>query len=436
MASALASTTPLCPFDLAARVGCRGGAAHTCAVSGRLGWRSLKRPCSTEPSSDAFRNLTAISPATPHRCDTVQICTMGILAWKSGDPAGLDWTDTIVSKSSSKLPSPVEVGVDLFFGGWRTFVVASAVELDVFTAISSGAATVVQIAGAANAHEPAMRRLLDALVALKYLTHKGERYALTSQSATFLVRGVELYMEGIDRFATFQMMGWTQLTETIRTGKPGKPSVPTGDDVAAAEFFATLVKCMFPLSFVGGKAAVASLSAAARARIRNILDVAAGSGAWSIPFAQANHRAQVTVVDFPQVTPVTREYTARFKVSERYRYLEGNLRELDFGTGYDLVILGHVIHGEGREAGRYLVERSAAALNDRGMLLIAEMIPNDERTGPPYPMLFGINMLLHTAQGDVFTMKEYREWLKAAAFKGVQTIRTPMVLSPLILARK
>jgi hypothetical protein len=78
-------------------------------------------------------------------------------------------------KRSGKVPSPIDVGVDLLWGGWRTFVVAAAVDLDVFTAISSGAATATQIASAANAHGPAMRRLLDALVALKYLTRKGER---------------------------------------------------------------------------------------------------------------------------------------------------------------------------------------------------------------------------------------------------------------------
>ncbi|MGA8566363.1 MAG: hypothetical protein WB580_01090 [Candidatus Binataceae bacterium] len=32
------------------------------------------------------------------------------------------------------------------------------------------------------------------------------------------------------------------------------------------------------------------------------------------------------------------------------------------------------------------------------------------------PLLFGLNMLLHTPAGDVFTMREYREWLKEAGF--------------------
>jgi SAM-dependent methyltransferase len=144
----------------------------------------------------------------------------------------------------------------------------------------------------------------------------------------------------------------------------------------------------------------------------------------------------VTVVDFPEVTPITRQFTQRFGVADRYDYIEGNLREVDFGRNrYDLVIHGHIIHSEGEKWGRRLIKKSYRALKDGGLLLIAEMVPNDARTGPVFPLLFGLNMFLHTEQGDVFTMREYREWLKEAGFKKVTTIDAPAP-SPLILATK
>jgi hypothetical protein len=70
------------------------------------------------------------------------------------------------------------------------------------------------------------------------------------------------------------------------------------------------------------------------------------------------------------------------------------------------------------------------------MLLIGEFVPNDDRSGPPIAMLFSLNMLLHTPAGDVFTMKDYREWLKGAGFRTIKTLRTPWAVSPLILAGK
>lgn len=99
------------------------------------------------------------------------------------------------------------------------------------------------------------------------------------------------------------------------------------------------------------------------------------------------------------------------------------------------MILGQIIHSEGPVWGKRLVKKSGRALRDGGLLLIAEMIPNDTRTGPAVPLLFALNMLLHTEQGDVFTLREYRQWLKEAGFKKVKTIAAPAP-SALILASK
>jgi 3-hydroxy-5-methyl-1-naphthoate 3-O-methyltransferase len=331
-----------------------------------------------------------------------------------------------------KLPAALPLGLDLLWGGWSTYAVAAAVKLDVFSTIASGKTSAREIAEASSANEAMMRRLLDALVAIKYLTRKGDRYALAPAPAAFLVRDSDLYMEGIGQFAVGQMMGWTQLAEVVRSGAP----LPRPEGGAEA-FFAMLVKCIFPPNYVQAKEAVARIPRPARARIKNVLDVAAGAAAWSIPFAQANRATKVTVVDTPQVTQVTREYAAKFGVAEQYDYLEGDLHAVDFGKErYDLITLGHIIHSEGREDGIRLIQRCGEALRERGMLLIAEFIPNDDRSGPSLPMLFGLNMMLHTPGGDVFTMKEYRGWLKAASFRTVKPIRIPSGPSPLILATR
>jgi hypothetical protein len=335
-------------------------------------------------------------------------------------------------KQSGKIPSPVMLNDDLW-AAWKTFTIAAAMQLDVFTLIAQGSGTASEVAGRAGADAGAMRRLLDVLVALKYLRRKGDVYALEPIAATFLVRGAELYMEGGAAFASGVAMDWMRLAEAVRSGRPVTQG---GPEERAMDFLPLLVKAIFPTSYVPAKAAAAALGAPARKRITNILDVAAGSGAWSLAFAQALPKARVTVVDLPPVAAITREYAARYGVAERYGYIEGNLREVEFGRErYDLVILGHIVHSEGAEWGRKLIEKSAVALRDKGLLLIAEMVPNDERTGPSMPMLFGLNMLLHTPEGDVFAMRDYRGWLKDAGFKSIKTIRAPGP-SPLILASK
>ena len=309
-------------------------------------------------------------------------------------------------------------------------VLVAAVELDLFTHVAAGSHTAKEIARAAGASERGMARLLDALVGLGYLKKKSNKYGLEPVAEQYLVRGGETYLGDIVYETKLVWPAWGQLGDVVKTGRP------VGDEKMAREFFPRLVKAIFPMSYGAAHAALAKLPAKTLKGTKSILDVAAGSAGWSLPFAQAIPEARVTALDFPEVIPIARQYAEQFGVADRYDYIEGNIRETSFGRKqYDLVILGHIIHSEGEKWGRKLVKKSYDALKDGGSLLIAEMIPNDTRTGPPLPLLFSLNMLLLTQEGDVFTMREFRGWLKEAGFKSVKTVEIPAP-SPLILATK
>lgn len=319
------------------------------------------------------------------------------------------------------------------FGGWKVQALVAAMELDVFTHIADRKRTVKEVADAAGASQRGIANLLDALVGTGYLTKGGGRYGLRPLAATFLVRGTDRYMGGAARIVRNHWDHWNHLTEAVKTGHP----FTAVDDVEQGrEFFPTLVAGIFPGNFAASRALLAALSQKERGRIKSILDVAAGSGAWSLAFAQAIPEARVTTIDLPEVTPITRQFAEKLGVAGRYEYREGDLRLMDFGRdSYDLVLLGHIIHSEGEARGKELIRKSYAALRRDGLLLIAEHVPNDARTGPPLALLFGLNMLLHTEAGDVYTMREYRAWLRAAGFRKVTTVPAPAP-SPLILATK
>ena len=323
--------------------------------------------------------------------------------------------------------------LDHLWSARAAMALAAGIDLGVFTHIENGKHTLQELARAAKASVRGIRILLDALVGLGYLTKKGDRYLNAEIAARFLIKGRQPYFGGLVNETRMTWAGWAKLPEVVKTGRP----IMTVDDEAGGkEFFPQLVEAIFPMSYGAAQGAAQAIPKKTRERLLRILDVAAGSGAWSLAFAQATPDARVTVVDYPEVTPVARRFTAAFGVAERYDYLEGNLRTADFGRDrFDLVILGHIIHSEGEKWGRKLIKKAYRALAENGLLLIAEMVPNDTRTGPPFPLLFGLNMLVHTEAGDVFTMREYRAWLKEAGFRKVQTLDVPGP-SPLILATK
>ena len=334
-------------------------------------------------------------------------------------------------KKSSEPLTPMKFMNDLWAARVSLTLIA-AIDLDIFTAISRGNKTVADLAKALNAPKRGVERLLDALAGMGYLTKKGTQFGLTPVSDVFLVSTKHTYIGAMADESQITFPGWMQLADVVRRGRP----VAGLDTAEGKEFFPRLVRAIFPMTYNAARGLVAAFPAAKLKKVQRILDVAAGSAAWSLPFAQALPNARVTALDYPEVTAVARQFTQQFGVGDRYDYLEGDLRQVDFGQKeYDVVILGHIIHTEGEKWGKTLISKSYRALKPGGTLVIAEMIPNDTRTGPLFPLLFGLNMVLHTHEGDVFTMAQYRQWLKQAGFKTIKTLQIEGP-SPLILATR
>src|SRR5579863_535692 len=244
-------------------------------------------------------------------------------------------------RAKKTMPSPAALMQDLT-GAWRARTLVAGVELDVFGRIASGERTAKEIAEAAGASPRGMASLLDALTAIGYLRKTGSRYGLQPVSAAFLVPGGKAYVGAMAHALSLTWDAWKNLTEAVRSGR----STEAVDDAEKGkEFFPKLVASIFPGNFAAATVAVSRFPEKDRRKIHKILDVAAGSGAWSLAFARAIPEARVTTVDFPEMTPITRGFTEQFGVAARFEYLEGDLRQVDFGrNAYDLVILGHIIH--------------------------------------------------------------------------------------------
>jgi 3-hydroxy-5-methyl-1-naphthoate 3-O-methyltransferase len=60
---------------------------------------------------------------------------------------------------------------------------------------------------------------------------------------------------------------------------------------------------------------------------------------------------------------------------------------------------------------------------------------NADRTGPLNALLFAVNMLVNTDNGDTYSLEEVSSWLTEAGFTDVRTLEAPGP-SPLVLATK
>jgi ubiquinone/menaquinone biosynthesis C-methylase UbiE len=228
------------------------------------------------------------------------------------------------------------------------------------------------------------------------------------------------------------MPNWLQLNSVVASGKP---AVAVNQQGPGGEFFHELVNDIFPLSYSVAQELGAHLKLAAADSPFSVLDLASGSGVWGIALAQLSTQVRVTAVDWPAVLPLTKANAERFGLSARFTYREGDLHDTDFGSGYNLATLGHILHSEGEKLSKSLLKKTFKALASGGTIAIAEFLVNADRTGPMNGLAFAINMLVNTENGDTFSFEEISEWLREAGFVDARTLATHGP-SPLILATK
>ena len=318
------------------------------------------------------------------------------------------------------------------FGYAAPLILEAAVNHRVFDVLDKGPKTLEEVAKETGASTRGLRGIMNALVALEFLARDGNRYKLTPESQQFLVSTKPSYFGSIFKHMCRQLMPkWMQLTEVVKTGKPATEL----NQEEGSKFFADFVESIFPMSYPAAQALGDALKISSAKNTVSVLDLAAGSGVWGIALAQKSPKVKVTAVDWPNVLDVTRRVVERFKLGGQFTYSPGDLDSADFGSGHQLATLGHILHSEGERRSRELFKKTFKALAPGGTIAIAEFTPNDERTGPPPTLIFAVNMIVNTEEGDTFTLAEVRSWLQDAGFKDVRTVDAPGP-SPLILATK
>ena len=312
-------------------------------------------------------------------------------------------------------------------------VIESAIHHRVFDVLDAGPKTLAETAAATGASERGLRAVMNVLVGLNLLAKSDGRYSLTPESELFLVSTKPSFQGGLLRHTSGHLIPrWLRLKEIVQTGKPGAAVNQEGD---GSTFFQGFVMDIFPMSYPPANVLAQHLALEKRERPLKVLDLAAGSGVWGIALAQSAKNVSVTAVDWAGVLPATRSSVERFGLTERFSFIAGDLNSVDFGTGYDVATLGHILHSEGETRSRQLLRKTFDALASGGTIAIAEFLVDEDRKGPVGSLMFAANMLVNTDEGDTFSFEEISAWLKEAGFTDMRLLEAPGP-SPLVLATK
>jgi hypothetical protein len=326
-------------------------------------------------------------------------------------------------------PTPERI-MQLATGGWAAGILCAAASHSLFTHLEAGADTADKLAAQAGISERGAQTLLDGLMGLGLVELRDGSYRNTPDAATFLVEGRPACLGGFAKVMLAEMGNWVALPDAVRTGAPVTDATT---DVADNPLWKELVPAIAPQSVPIAMIAADLLRLADAGEI-SILDVGGGSGIYSAIWLGLNPAARSTQLDWGPVNAIARRLVAERGAADRFTCIDGDFHTTDFGAAYDVAVYSHIAHQEGPQENVAIFAKFRSALKLGGTLVVSDFVVDDDRSGPPFPLIFASAMLLNSKQGGTWRRADYRAWLAEAGFEDVSFHPTPSPAT-LVLAR-
>jgi len=306
-------------------------------------------------------------------------------------------------------PSPERI-FDTLTAYQTSSALAAAVELDLFTHLAAGADTLGALARATASTERGLRALCHLLTVRGFLAKSGERFRLAPDCAAFLDRRSPMFLGSMTGFlhGAGLRRHFEDAAASVRRGGASEGGTTNPSDPVWIDF----ARAMGPAArmMAGGVADVVLRGGTPR----RVLDVAAGHGFYGIELARRSTATEVVSQDWENVLTVARENAAAAGLGARWRGLAGSAFEVDFGAGFELVLLVNFLHHFEREACVRLLSKARAALADGGRVAVVEFRLDEERLSPPGSAASDWTMLATTPRGQAYTAGEYAGMFRAA----------------------
>lgn len=291
--------------------------------------------------------------------------------------------------------------------------VMAAVEVGAFEALAAGPAPAEAVAAACGTEPGATRKLLDALVAARYLRAGGGGYALSPTARRWLLAASPHALTEKMAFQTDEWGFVEELTPFLRTGAPLRLH-----DRLSPEGWGR---------YQGGMRDLARLSAPEVARrvpvprgARVLLDLGGAHGLYAAALCARHRGLSATVIDLPSAVEASEPRLAGAPGAERVRFRAADVAEADLGEGTaDAVLMANLAHHLSEEVNRAVMERVRRALRPGGTVAVLEWArPADgervPRTG--FGPLLGLYFAL-TSRSGTWSTAEVAGWQRAAGLR-------------------
>jgi len=289
----------------------------------------------------------------------------------------------------------------------------AAVELGVFTAISKGAGTFGEIAGACNLLEVNAERLVVLLCAAGLVEKADGRLVNAPDAERFLVEGSPSFMGPWITFTKPQWNEWGRLAEHLSVTElrtMGSIDQLTVDDARRYH------NATYSIGMGAGRRFVRMVDLSGRAKL---MDIGGGSGAYCISAVKAYPELRAVVLDLPAVCEVAREFIAENGVDDRVTAEVCNFTADPFPTDCDVAVMASNLPMYDRAMIGFVIQKAFDALLPGGEMHLVGEMTNDERTGPWGPAYWGLGQAISHSHGVAHSESDVMGYFEAAGFRDV-----------------
>ena len=308
---------------------------------------------------------------------------------------------------------------EIAFGFMGSKALFAALQSGIFTSLADGSATAPELAAKCGMHPDRMTTLLTALAGLGLVTVEQGRFANSPAASAFLVKGAKYDFGDYLRLQVGrQMYPLLDQIEDVLAGSPAEDATTSYADWFADPAEARLYS---ESQHAGSLGPARQLARALDLNdARSMLDVGGGTGAFAISFCSAEPGLSATILDFPNVAALGRDYVRKAGLDGRIRYQEGNALDDAWPGGQDLVLMSYLFSGVPGEEHDRLIRQAHDALRPGGRVLIHDFVVDADRTGPKLAALWQLQHTAFTPEARSLDDAWLASALDAAGFENVE----------------
>lgn len=320
--------------------------------------------------------------------------------------------------------------LDIYMPMMKSAAIVAAARLGLFEALASGPLDAALLARRIDSEVAGVRALADFLVASGYLHRIDATYGNTDSTQRWLssVGSID-YTPG----ALWTHEVWAMMGQLDRVVKAGRPEQTLWNLMAEQPRLGPLFsRYMHAFAQDLGPDLVAHTPV--EPRHRRLLDLGGSHGLHAMRFCRQHPQLQALIVDLPSALTDTPAAIAAAGLSDRISTRAGNLLDLGWGEGHDIVLYLGVGHNQREDDNRCVIAEIARCLRPGGLLVLHDYLTGD--TPNAFHAAFRLTLLAETGT-RTYSEQEYRGWIAEAGFASAERVDlNPLEKGSLLIARR